>query len=416
LLICTKKHDWGHVSSQSQMRYSRRIFDVQFIKIAVKPFPPSLLQTLRYVEWIFIAIVLGMSFGASSQDLPIVVAVNIVFFLLSWIFPWNFSNWQRLLYISSGIIFTIIAKSFGVDLGLFITIYLAKAGLLLNRRVTIPVAVFAIVSWTIVDYYQELHRSQRPIQPNPMFVLDPSNTFLYASATLLAYAAAGTFAIVVSGMALAEQESRQRAEELSQQVESLTATLERTRIAREIHDSLGHTLTDLDTQLAVAQVLRSHDLTQAFQAVDTAKLLARQCIEDVSHALTQMRQSDFDLNQALVTLLEQLRQTSTLQVEWKVNLPNLPIYQSYQIYCLVKEGLMNVQKHAQASQVNFLANETVNGIVLELKDNGVGFDLKAFNPGFGIQGMIERTQLLGGQFDIQSAFDRGTQIYITLPL
>jgi signal transduction histidine kinase len=149
---------------------------------------------------------------------------------------------------------------------------------------------------------------------------------------------------MLSQMIIIQQKKDHKIEELSEQVESLAATLERTRIAREIHDSLGHTLTDLDTQLAVAQTLRSQNPTQAFQAVDTAKLMARQCIEDVSHALSRMRESDFDLNQALVALLEQLRQTTALQIDWKVNLSDLPTYQSYQIYCLIKEALMNTQK------------------------------------------------------------------------
>jgi len=221
---------------------------------------------------------------------------------------------------------------------------------------------------------------------------------------------------MLSQMIVTQQKNYQKIEELSEQVESLATTLERTRIAREIHDSLGHTLTDLDTQLAVAQTLRSHNPDQAFQAVDTAKFLARQCIEDVSQALDRMRQSDFDLNQALIALLEQLPQTSTLQVQWKVNLPEMPIYQSYQIYCIVKEGLMNVQKHAQAFQVSFFADQTTTGIILELKDNGIGFDRTAFHPGFGLQGMIERVQLLGGQLDIETAHTQGTQIYITLAL
>lgn len=59
-----------------------------------------------------------------------------------------------------------------------------------------------------------------------------------------------------SSMIVSEEKTRQRADELSQQVETLAATIERTRIAREIHDSLGHTLTDLDIQLEVAQKLR----------------------------------------------------------------------------------------------------------------------------------------------------------------
>jgi signal transduction histidine kinase len=115
-------------------------------------------------------------------------------------------------------------------------------------------------------------------------------------------------------------------------------------------------------------------------------------------------------------LLEQLRQTTTLKVECKVNLPNLPIYQSYQIYCLVKEALMNAQKHSQASRIQFSAYQTDQGITLYLSDDGIGFDQNTFTPGFGLQGMMERVQLLGGRFDLQTAIAQGTQIHITLPL
>ena len=219
-----------------------------------------------------------------------------------------------------------------------------------------------------------------------------------------------------SAMVVKEQKSRQRADELAEQVESLAATLERTRIAREIHDCLGHTLTDLDMQLAVAQQLRLHNLEQAFQAIDTAKVLAHQCIEDVSHALNRMRQSDFDLNQALTALMEQVHHNAALQVQWEINLPHLPVHQSYQIYCIVKEGMINVQKHARATHVNFHGELTSQGLVLDLKDDGIGFDLEKQQSGFGIQGIIERVQLLGGQFKLNTASGQGTQIQVILPL
>ncbi|MBD2368776.1 sensor histidine kinase [Leptolyngbya sp. FACHB-402] len=260
-----------------------------------------------------------------------------------------------------------------------------------------------------------IHRLQQSIPLDPLG-LNLSNPIRFIIFTLAIYTAASFFTVMLSQMIVVQQKSDQKIEELTEQVESLAATLERTRIAREIHDSLGHTLTDLDTQLAVAQTLRSHNLDQSFQAVDTAKRLARQCIEDVSQALDRMRQSDFDLNHALVALLEQLRQTSTVQVQWKVNLPHLPVYQSYQVYCIVKEGLMNVQKHAQATHVYFSADQTPTGLMLNLKDDGIGFDATTLKPGFGLQGMIERVQLLRGQFELQTAPTQGTQISIILPL
>lgn len=375
----------------------------------------SLPQTFRSLEWIFLTAHLGMWLSVPGYNLPKVLGLCGCFFLLSWIYPVRRPQWQRLFYVVLALCILIVARFQGMDLPLFVFIYFAKSYFLLGQPLTITLIGIMAIPWTISKYAIDVDQFQQHIQSDTLG-LNPSNPLRFGIFTLAIYVAASFFTVMVTGMIVREQKNHQKIEELSEQVESLVAALERTRIAREIHDSLGHTLTDLDTQLAVAQTLRSHDPNQAFQAVDTAKFLARQCIEDVSQALSRMRQSDFDLNQALVALLEQLRQTSTLQVQWKVNLPVLPVYQSYQIYCIVKEGLMNVQKHAQASQISFFAQQTTEGIILELKDDGVGFERKAFYPGFGLQGMIERVQLLGGQLDIQTAKAQGTEIYVRLPL
>lgn len=371
----------------------------------------SLPRTFRSLEWIFLTAHLGMWLSVPSYNLATVLILCGCFFLLSWIYPVRRPQWQRLCYVVLALSILVVVRFQGMDLPLFMFIYFAKSYFLLGQSLTITLISIMAIPWTISKYAIDVDQFQ-----SDTLGLNPSNPFRFGIFTLAIYVTASFFTVMVTGMIVREQKNHQKIEELSEQVESLVAALERTRIAREIHDSLGHTLTDLDTQLAVAQTLRSHDPNQAFQAVDTAKFLARQCIEDVSQALSRMRQSDFDLNQALVALLEQLRQTSTLQVQWKVNLPVLPVYQSYQIYCIVKEGLINIQKHAQASQISFSAQQTTEGIILELKDDGVGFERKAFYPGFGLQGMIERVQLLGGQLDIQTAKAQGTGIYVRLPL
>jgi signal transduction histidine kinase len=373
----------------------------------------SLPKFFRPLEWTILIAHLGMLLSTSGGNLPIALCSCGVLFLLSWIFPLHRPRWQRLSYIALGPMTILSAGFLGVNLGLFLQFYAAKTYFLLGRRAAIALVAITAIPWTLNEYGRESRL--QGIQPAP-FGMDAIDPIRFAVFTIAIYGAASFFTLMLSHMIITQQKKDQKIEELSEQVESLAATLERTRIAREIHDSLGHTLTDLDTQLAVAQTLRLQNPTQAFEAVDTAKRLARQCIEDVSQALNRMRESDFDLNQALIALLQQLRQTSPLKVDWQVNLPDLPIYQSYQIYCLVKEALMNVQKHAQATQIQFSAHQTDQGIAIDLIDDGIGFDQTAFTPGFGLQGMMERVQLLGGQFELQTEVAQGTQIHITLPL
>lgn len=77
--------------------------------------------------------------------------------------------------------------------------------------------------------------------------------------------------------------------------------------------------------------------------------------------------------------------------------------------------MINVQKHARASQVSFCGRLAPEGIVLDLKDNGIGFDPEKLHTGFGIQGIVERVQLLGGKLELKTAPMQGTQIQVLLP-
>jgi signal transduction histidine kinase len=368
----------------------------------------SWFQNLRYFEWIFITVHFGM--WLSQPDVPLAVLLRFygIFLGLSWIFPLGRPLSQRILYLTAGLGSTIAARLHGIDLSLFIFFYFAKGCLLVNQRTTLWLCLLTMMPWTISEYWVEVSKLQLPVS------LPTSANMLLG--TLAVYAAASTFVFKFCSMLMAEEKNHHQIAELSEQVRSLAISLERTRIAREIHDSLGHSLTDLDTQLALSQTLRSRDLEQSFQAVDTAKLLARQCIEDVSQAIDQMRQSNFDLNHALIGLGEQLRQSSGIEIKWQVNLPQLPIYKSYQIYCIVKEALMNVQKHAQASRVTFNGHLVSEGILIDLVDNGIGFDISQFTTGFGLQGIRERVELMGGKLNIKTARTQGTHLQVFLPL
>ncbi len=363
----------------------------------------SLPWTFRYLEWIYITAHFGVGFNNSTFALPINVGFYSIFFSLGLFYPDRGPYWQRLVYIILGLAIAVFARSIDIDSGLFVSLYIAKSYFLLYRRPTIFITVITGFAGPASDYFVQVNRFE--LSPSPSNTFNFQEPFKFVLINLLIYTASNFFVIAFSAMMVAEEKSRHRVEDLEQQnVPELP----------EIHDSLGHTLTDLDIQLAVAQQMRSHNLEQSFQAVDTAKLLASQCIEDVSQALNQMRQSNFDLNRALTALLGQMRQNS-VQVQWEVNLPPLPIHKSYQIYCVIK-ATINVQKHARASQVSFYRRSTSEGIVLEFKDNGVGFESKKLQTGFGIQGMIERVQLLGGSLEIQSASTQGTQINVILPL
>ncbi|MFK8184368.1 MAG: sensor histidine kinase [Phormidesmis sp.] len=233
----------------------------------------------------------------------------------------------------------------------------------------------------------------------------------------------GIFVILLGFVFAAEQRSRRRAEQLALEVESLATKLERSRIARDIHDSLGHSLTTLDVQLALAerysQGTRNPKLQQA---LDSAKQLAAQCLAEARQSLQTIRESNFDLDSALRTLGEQMR--PSFLVNLQVQVPSLPQQLSYQLYLIAKEGLVNVQKHAVATKVNLSLVATKGELVLTLVDDGCGFDVGAVingqqssqKSGYGLQGIRERSQLLGGQMKVDSSPEKGCVLQVILPL
>lgn len=375
--------------------------------------PPA--RTFRYLEWAILFAYVSMELSGMRQDWPLALVFYGALFILSCFFPQRRTYPQRLIYISTALTAIVLANRVSIDSDFLLYVYFSKSYFLLNRRASIAVIGLVMVPWIASEYLSQVDWVQQSPEPIPISVFDPTALIRFIAISLAAYLSASTFTLIVSAMVVTEQESRQRAEVLTQQIESLSADLERTRIARELHDSLGHTLTDLDIQLAVAQELRQRDPEQAAYAVDLAKTLVSQCIEDTSRALQRMRQSDFDLNQALSMLLEQVQKMSNLKVRWELDLPQLPVYQSYQIYCIMKEAIMNVQKHAQASQLSLRGTVTASDIVLDIADDGIGAEMNMLYAGFGIQGMRERVQLLGGQLKIQTALAEGMHLQVILP-
>lgn len=330
---------------------------------------------------------------------------------MSFFLPLRRSWIERVGYIWVGMILPIVSMAFDVNLDLFLYLYIAKSCFLLSRKEVITNAVFFGLFNTFTGYWI-FPSAIDHLEKLGFGVTQPLQiAFNYGAG----YAGGAAFVILAVFAILAERSSRHRAEQLAGQVEQLAADLERARIARDLHDSIGHTLTNLDVQLAVAQKWRDRDPQKVNGAIDTAKGLAHQCIGDIDQALRTMRQPEFDLNQALIILIEQMKQQQSWRIQWEIDLPSLPLQASHQIYCIIKEGLMNIQCHAQASKVWLKGEMTVNGILLEVQDDGQGFEMTQPLQGFGLKGIAERVQLLGGKLTIDSAVDQGTKLTVILP-
>ena len=395
-------------------------------KIVFQQFPNSVIgslpRTLRAIDIGLIlidAILTGILLIYREErtvDLRLIAGLYLVFLLLSLMNPFQYGLWQRRGYVLLCMSLITSATFLKFDSQLLVYWWIVKSCFLLPRREVILTVVGAGVvyltgfAWNIPDVLE--HLFDLIAQKGARAVFQPH---LLLVEQLTFYVGASGLSMILGFLILSERRSRQRTEALSQQVETLAAALERTRIARNIHDSLGHTLIGLSIQLEAVQKLQQQHPDEARRSLTTAQQLVDQCLQDVRRSLSTLRQSDFNLNEAITALVEQ-SQYRGFSIRLNFRLPQLPLQMSHQIYCIVQEGLINVQKHAHATQVDLTGSSHRDQLVLALKDNGQGFDVTEPRIGFGIRGMEERVQILGGQFRIESTLGQGTEIQITIPL
>jgi signal transduction histidine kinase len=204
------------------------------------------------------------------------------------------------------------------------------------------------------------------------------------------------------------------------QVEELAAIQERNRIAREIHDSLGHTLTAQNIQLQTAVKLWQRDINRAQGFVEQAQRLAAIAMREVRCSVSTLRadaQEQRCLQGSIEALIEDFRQGTGIFINSDIHLQAAtPSEVSRALYRILQEALTNISKYAQATVVEVHLRTVEDFIQLTVTDNGKGFDPTQVTGGFGLQGMHERVAVLDGRLQIESAYDKGCQIQVELPL
>ncbi len=193
---------------------------------------------------------------------------------------------------------------------------------------------------------------------------------------------------------------------------------ERRRIAHEIHDELGQTLTAFKFSISAAMRSNPDDpnLVAAKQMASEAQEKAR----TLSHELRPPMLDDMGLIPTLEWYIDRLEQRANLAISLDANLNEnaLPTELKTTLYRLITEALTNIRKHAQASSVNIILSEDKGRISLTITDDGRGFDTAILNQihSLGIAGMQERVNLLRGKFLLKSQPGHGTEIAVILPV
>lgn len=360
-----------------------------------------------------------ITYSPDGQWLWLVVTL-ILGLMVGFIFDPNEKSpiWVRVVYLiimTAGVnVLPFLGVTFTAVYVLNFVISAQAAGLLGRNGAILWVGILALLSFVTLTQF------------TPLSVAVTQSIALGAG-----YFAIASFMVASKEADAARKESQHLLEELQRshaqlqayttQAEAYAVAEERNRMAREMHDTLGHRLTVAAVQLEGAQRLIPKNPEKAEQMVGVVR-------EQVVEGLTELRRTvaalrtpiedELSLDRSINRLVHNF-ETATgtaVHVDLPASLPSLPEEVRHTLYRGVQEGLTNIQRHAQAQQAWIHLAQSNGNLILHVGDDGVGLPTGEGRTGFGLRGLDERTVELGGRFQIHPRPGGGTQVEMILPI
>lgn len=228
---------------------------------------------------------------------------------------------------------------------------------------------------------------------------------------------------LVGEQARREHETSEYREQLLRKVGATAAQEERNRLARELHDSIKQQIFSISMSAAATEARWDSDPTGARSAVAGVQRSAQEALVEMEALLQQLRPGFLEsvgLREALQTQCEALsyRIGADVTLE-RFELPPddlLPPPAQEALFRVAQEALSNVARHARAHTVSVRIQQQDGSILLQVRDDGQGFDPGHTSYGSGLAGMRERAQSLGGNLEVESVPGKGTMVQVHIPL
>jgi signal transduction histidine kinase len=212
-------------------------------------------------------------------------------------------------------------------------------------------------------------------------------------------------------------------ERLAEESRYAAIVRERLQIARDLHDTLAHSMMALLSEIRFLRRLQARDPQAVPEELEHAEQVAREGLQEARAAIAQMRGHavrETGLGPAIARELERFRDRTGLPAVLDAD-PQSARFGDERadvLLRMVQEALRNAERHARATEVR-VTLRTIEGarLQVQIEDNGVGFDPSAPHPGhFGLVGLSEQSALIGARLEIDSGAERGTRITLTVPL
>lgn len=401
-------------------------------KLRRSPFPEHSFRLILYLEWILLGITFLSGMRPSRIAVETVSVTTIVLTNLSLVglglmglrLPTGKLQ-SKILYtaLEFGLLFLPFLLNnrtgFFPLLGLIVVI---RSCLIFQQTGRLIVSGLVFGSFLLITFLQD-----PPVRRTP----PPEMVFTLKLNTAVAFGLTLLFILLLVNALLSERQSRTKLllahtqlRQYALRIEDQATLQERNRIAREIHDALGHTLTAQRIQLESARLFLPAEAEKTEHFLREAEQLGSRALQEVRRSISTLRSDPMQglgLEAAIAKLVEEFSHTAEIQPTCTLHLPQaLPTDISTALYRIVQEGLTNICKHSDATQVSLHLQQRLEKqqavVQLQIEDNGHGFDPDQNTTGFGLQGMRERTAALGGQLFLASQPGQGCRITVAIPL
>ena len=213
------------------------------------------------------------------------------------------------------------------------------------------------------------------------------------------------------------------------QEQELAVLRERSRLAREMHDTLGHALVLVTVKLEVAQRLRERDPERSNRELAVTQTIVRESMNELRASIANLRSPALEhepAGHALSRCAREMALRTGMHVIYELQAEGLPEEIEATLWKVGQEAIANVEKHAHAQHMVLRTGRRGENVLLFIEDDGVGFDPhrhkangRAYSSPeghYGLSGMVERVERLGGTLHIKAGAERGTVVEVVLPL
>jgi len=373
------------------------------------------------------------------RNLPLTLASFLLFAAMGLALPKS-PKLNKIIYTGLEFLFVQFASAAG-GIRLFSLLYIAivtRNCLIFERWQRWAIVAFAYLCFLLTHIERLQHRisvasrpfrrmpppARVPFHPPPLMQAERF-VFTWLTSALLFGLVLLFLQLSVSAI-LAERKSREQLAAANAQlrnyalrIEDVATLQERNRIAREIHDSLGHSLTAFNLHLDAALRLLASDPVEAEELLKDAKKLGSKSLQDIRQSVATLRSDPLQgktLPEAIAALLDDFQRSTGIRPQSQILLDRpIPPEVKTAVYRIVQEALTNICKYAQATQA-IVQIRTTTELQLTIQDNGKGFNVAQNSTGFGLQGMQERAKALGGRLSAIAAPSKGCKIIATFPL